>query len=150
VIFHTKYPKTFHASLRNMNKMWFFGVKSWFFTRNTPKNFAPPSARRIFFREMFWGISCEKSRFYAKNHVFSNFRGSAPLDPPLETVVLFLWFLNLIDKLLKLICFIQQVVFNDCGIKKKPHLWHTYLYNFSHTFCILVFFYCYDHLTVIF
>jgi hypothetical protein len=23
----------------------------------------------------FWGILCEKSRFYAKNHIFSNFRG---------------------------------------------------------------------------
>jgi hypothetical protein len=43
---------------------------------------------------MFWGISCEKSQFYAKkNHVFSNFRGGThlvhpppppPLDPPLE------------------------------------------------------------------
>ena len=26
-------------------------------------------------REHFWGILCEKSRFYAKNHIFSNFRG---------------------------------------------------------------------------
>ena len=25
-------------------------VKPWFFTRNTPKNFAPPSARRNFFK----------------------------------------------------------------------------------------------------
>ena len=38
----------------------------------------------------FWGISCEKSRFYAqKNHIFTNFRGGArrvrppPLNPPL-------------------------------------------------------------------
>jgi hypothetical protein len=31
-------------------KIWFFGVKSWFFTRNTPKIFAPPSARCIFFK----------------------------------------------------------------------------------------------------
>ena len=30
--------------------MIFFGVKSWFFTRNTPKMFAPPSARRNFFK----------------------------------------------------------------------------------------------------
>ena len=30
--------------------MIFFGVKSWFFTRNTPKIFAPPSARRNFFK----------------------------------------------------------------------------------------------------
>ena len=28
----------------------FFGVKSWFFTRNTPNIFAPPSARRNFFK----------------------------------------------------------------------------------------------------
>ena len=25
-----------------LEKIWFFGVKSWFFTRNTPKIFAPP------------------------------------------------------------------------------------------------------------
>ena len=32
-------------------KIWFFfGVNSWFFTRNTPKIFAPPSARRNFFK----------------------------------------------------------------------------------------------------
>ena len=31
----------------------------------------------------FWGISCEKSRFYAKkNHIFTNFRGGAPPPPP--------------------------------------------------------------------
>ena len=37
---------------------------------------------------IFWGISCEKSRFYANNYIFSNFRGGAgcpPLDPPLNT-----------------------------------------------------------------
>jgi hypothetical protein len=33
-----------------LEKIWFFSVKSWFFTRNTPKFFAPPSARRIFFK----------------------------------------------------------------------------------------------------
>jgi hypothetical protein len=27
-----------------LEKIWFFGVKSWFFTRNTPKIFALPSA----------------------------------------------------------------------------------------------------------
>ena len=27
-----------------LEKIWFFGVKSWFFTRNTPTIFAPPSA----------------------------------------------------------------------------------------------------------
>ena len=31
-------------------KIRFFGVKLWFFTRNTPKMFAPPSARRNFFK----------------------------------------------------------------------------------------------------
>ena len=33
-----------------LEKILFFGVKSWFFTRNTPKMFAPPSARRNFFK----------------------------------------------------------------------------------------------------
>jgi hypothetical protein len=33
-----------------LEKIWFFGVKSWFFTRNTPKMFAPPSARCNFFK----------------------------------------------------------------------------------------------------
>ena len=33
-----------------LGKIWFFSVKSWFFTRNTPKIFAPPSARRDFFK----------------------------------------------------------------------------------------------------
>jgi hypothetical protein len=33
-----------------LEKIWFFDVKSWFFTRNTPKFFAPPSARRNFFK----------------------------------------------------------------------------------------------------
>ena len=32
-----------------LEKIWLFGVKSWFFTRNTPNIFAPPSARRNFF-----------------------------------------------------------------------------------------------------
>ena len=45
VIFHTKYRNNFRAFLRNWKKIWFFGVKSWFFTRNTPKMFAPPSVR---------------------------------------------------------------------------------------------------------
>ena len=33
-----------------LEKIWFFGVKSWFFTRNTQKHFASPSARRNFFK----------------------------------------------------------------------------------------------------
>ena len=50
MIFHTKYPKNFRASLRNWKKYDFFVVKSWFFARNTPKFVAPPSARRDFFK----------------------------------------------------------------------------------------------------
>jgi hypothetical protein len=34
---------------------------------------APSEGRR----EKFWGISCEKSRFYAKKSYFSNFKGGA-------------------------------------------------------------------------
>ena len=45
------------------------------------KKIAPIRGRR----ENFWGISCEKSRFYAKKNIFfSNFRGGvgAPGAPP--------------------------------------------------------------------
>ena len=45
------------------------------------KKIVPSGGRR----ENFWGISCEKSRFYEKkNHIFSNFRGGARrvLPPP--------------------------------------------------------------------
>ena len=62
-----------------------FRVKNHYFT---PKNhsFYNHGGRR----EKCWGISCEKSRFYAKKtYFFSNFRGGAcrvrpPLDPPLN------------------------------------------------------------------
>jgi hypothetical protein len=37
------------------------------------KKIAPSGGRR----ENIWGISCEKSRFYAKKSYFSNFRGGA-------------------------------------------------------------------------
>jgi hypothetical protein len=33
-----------------LKKIWFYGVKSWFLTRNTPKYFAPSSTRRNFFK----------------------------------------------------------------------------------------------------
>ena len=33
-----------------LEKIWFFGVNTWFFTRYTQTNFAPPSARRNFFK----------------------------------------------------------------------------------------------------
>ena len=38
------------APTLKLEKIWLFGVKSWFFTRNTPTMFAPPSARRNFFK----------------------------------------------------------------------------------------------------
>jgi hypothetical protein len=70
-----------------------FRAKNHYFT---PKNhsFYNYGGRR----EKCWGISCEKSRFYAKKtYLFSNFRGGArrvppsphpPLDPPLYRYVL--------------------------------------------------------------
>jgi hypothetical protein len=43
------------------------------------KKIAPSGGRR----EHVWGISCEKSRIYAKkNHIFSNFRGGGARAPP--------------------------------------------------------------------
>ena len=42
-------PKVSRAPPK-IGKIWFFGVKSWFFTWNTPKIFAPPSALRNFFK----------------------------------------------------------------------------------------------------
>ena len=42
------------------------------------KKIAPSEGRR----ENILGISCEKSRFYAKNHIFSNFRGARAGCPP--------------------------------------------------------------------
>ena len=61
LIFSTTKTSTFQGRIQGgrtrrappplkLEKIWFFfGVKSWFFTRNTPKIFAPPSARRNFF-----------------------------------------------------------------------------------------------------
>jgi hypothetical protein len=42
--------RTRHAPPKIGKKYDFFGVKSWFFTRNTPQIFAPPSARRNFLK----------------------------------------------------------------------------------------------------
>jgi hypothetical protein len=49
------------------------------------KKVAPGGGRR----EYFWGISCEKSRFYAKKSYFFPILGARagcapPLDPPLN------------------------------------------------------------------
>jgi hypothetical protein len=64
----------------------------------TPKNliFSNCGGRR----EKFWGISCEKSRFYAKNFFYPILVGRAPgappLDPPLQCKQLLLSFVTYI------------------------------------------------------
>ena len=50
VIFSHEIPQQFSRFPLHLEKIWFFCVKSWFFTRNTPKIFAPPSVRRNFFK----------------------------------------------------------------------------------------------------
>ena len=42
--------RTRRAPPIKLEKLRFFGVKLWFFTRNTPRMFAPPSARCNFFK----------------------------------------------------------------------------------------------------
>jgi hypothetical protein len=39
-----------HTPSLKLEKIWFFGIKLWFITRNTPKIFAPSYARRNFFK----------------------------------------------------------------------------------------------------
>jgi hypothetical protein len=41
-----------HAPPLKLEKIWFFGIKSWFFTRNTPNIFVPPSARHNFLKSI--------------------------------------------------------------------------------------------------
>ena len=48
--FFTRNTSKIFAPPSAIEKIGFFGVKSWFFTRNTPKFFTPPSARRNFFK----------------------------------------------------------------------------------------------------
>jgi hypothetical protein len=80
VIFHTKYPKNFRASLCIWKKSDFFGVKSWFFTRNTPKFFAPPSARRNFLKgappPLTWNPGSAPDNVYGSSYYW-NFRTSS-------------------------------------------------------------------------
>ena len=99
VIFHTKYPKNVRASLCSAHFFLSAAPLTWnpgsapaisrsktmaltvssgadpgFQVRGgAVKQIAPSGGRR----ENFWGISCEKSRFYAKKLYFSNFRGGA-------------------------------------------------------------------------
>jgi hypothetical protein len=90
-----------------LEKIWFFGVKSWFFTRNTPTIFAPPSARCNFFKcapsnlkpwirpwialvvrgAKSFGVFRVKNHDFTPNKIifFSNFRGEGhPRVPPLD------------------------------------------------------------------
>ena len=58
---------------------WCSGADPGFQVRGGALKKVAPSRGR---REHCWGISCEKSRFYAKNHIFSNFRGGGvPVAP---------------------------------------------------------------------
>ena len=61
VIFHTKYPKKKLRLPPQLEKIWFVCVKSWFFTRNTPKSFVSPSQL-----EKIW-IFGVKSWFFTRN-----------------------------------------------------------------------------------
>ena len=47
------------------------------------KKIAPNGGRR----ENVWGISCEKSRFYANKSYFLRAGSAPPLDPPLHTKI---------------------------------------------------------------
>jgi hypothetical protein len=85
-----------------IEKIWFFGIKSWFFTRNTPNIFAPPSARRNFFKcaPLTWNLDARKCLRYfvwkftilrQKINFFQILGGAragcAPLNPPLVSSV---------------------------------------------------------------
>ena len=64
-----------------LEKIWFFGVKSWFFTRNTPKIFAPPSAIG---KHIIFGV---KSWFFTRNT--PTFFAPPPPPPPLRSAQFF-------------------------------------------------------------
>ena len=64
----------FHCKILNMP-----GADPGFQDRGGALKKMTPSGGR---HEHFWGISCEKLRFYAKKTYFSNFKGGAPVRPP--------------------------------------------------------------------
>jgi hypothetical protein len=68
--------------------------------------------------ENFWSISCEKSWFYAKQYIFSNFRG-APQGPPLKCTFAIL---HLNDCTCTLYLFCVSLYYYKCTIKFKPHV----------------------------
>ena len=71
------------------------------------KKIAPSGGRR----EKFWGISCEKSRFYAKKSYFFPILGGArrvrplPLDPPLQG---YKWNTTRFSARNSIICYLHQ------------------------------------------
>ena len=60
-----------------LEKIRFFGIKSWFFTRNTPKMFVSPSARHNFFKcpsSLTWnsGSTPEYDYWFLKQNIQYN------------------------------------------------------------------------------
>ena len=80
----------------NMYAMYYTGADPGFQAgRGVLKKIAPSGGRR----ENCWGISCEKSRFYAKNYILSNFRGAPAWIHP----AIYVWSVCRIDDLLTLL-----------------------------------------------
>ena len=70
----------------HVEKQYYAGADPGFQVRGDALKKNAPSEGR---RENFWGISCEKSRFYAKKIIFFSILAAPPMDPPL------LWTFNL-------------------------------------------------------
>ena len=120
VIFHTKYPKNFRASLCIWKKSDFFGVKSWFFTRNTPKFFAPPSARRNFLKcappPLTWNPGSAPDNVYGSSYYW-NFRTSS--------------FKQVACLILKQICFYQSQIVYQTRYSMICSSFHTMIFLHS-------------------
>ena len=89
VIFASKsgllgHTRKYHSSVFKVENVYNSEVDPGFKVRGGAlKKIAPSGGRR----ENFWGISCEKSRFYAKKILFFPILGGrAHLDPPLQLV----------------------------------------------------------------
>ena len=85
------------------------------------KKIAPSGGRR----EKFWGISCEKSRLYAKKSYFFQFQGGGgarrvrpPLDPPLKCHPLHITSTTVIIKMVK----IQNIMHGMYLILNKTYI----------------------------